>query len=65
MSRRLVDPVHLFDHTGTNILTRKHQDEAIDRLTKENEDLKQRLQRAQTRLKELHGEENQAFDAAN
>ena len=53
MTRRLVDPIHLFDSHGKSMLTRKFEEQRIKELEAENLKLKLLLSKT---VKALKGE---------
>lgn len=56
---RLVDPVHFFDARGKSVLSNDWQEKELDRLRKENAELKRRLKAAVYRLRELGAAEEE------
>jgi hemerythrin-like domain-containing protein len=56
MKRQLVDPVHLFDHTGHSIMSGRYLQARNDDLTRENERLRAIIRRFQQRLKQTESD---------
>ncbi|RWJ03502.1 hypothetical protein [Mesorhizobium sp.] len=50
---RKVDPIHFFNALGHSVLTTEHQGAEIDRLKKENLELRRRLKSAVERLRQI------------
>jgi hypothetical protein len=57
MSKK-IDPIHFFNERGRSVVSDKHLEDEIAKLTKENEDLKRKLTSQQLRA-EFIGEPDQ------